>query len=520
VRTAPGGGGSPGLLGSLLHRGPVSRLELLGLVALCAAVVASTVWVIKVGMVLGHDESVYATMARSWLGDGRDTGVAISRHRAPLLPVLGLPVLAAGGGDLALRGIGVASAVGMVVAVWWVGRSLHGPAAGLIAAAVVGFAPSVFGAGTLFLTDLPAAALLVALAGLLWSQFALREQTSRMLLLAAPLAWAAYLLRYGSALVVVLLSVTTVLLFWPEVRRAYRHVAETAALLVLLLIPHLVNATIQMGAPWARVLYTSEIAGRDYLGQGLREYLGWFPEELAGRRAAALMTIGLIGCLALVARRGLRAEHRSERADLPRALAFLVVPAGGHLVAIGIASHGDPRFVFFAIAMLCIAGAVVVTVALEGLSRRTPRATWAVLVLLVATTILHVAQLTQDQVLDRDQAAEGLAVIEDVGRALGSSAGGDCSVLTSYSPQITWYSGCATYGFSTGPEAARANLTDDAWVVLFQGGKRQPEGADLGLYLAGTELIERWEQPHENTFGWAELYRFTASPHEAAAATE
>lgn len=99
---------------------------------------------------------------------------------------------------------------------------------GLLAAAV-GFAPSVFAAGTLFLTDLPAAALLVALAGLLWSQFALREQTSRMLLLAAPLAWGAYHLRYGSALVVLLLTVTTVLLFRPELRRARRHVIETAA---------------------------------------------------------------------------------------------------------------------------------------------------------------------------------------------------------------------------------------------------------------------------------------------------
>jgi len=513
VRPASNDGGARGLLKSLLHRGPVSLLELLGLLAVAVAVVASTVWVIRVGMVLGHDESVYAVMARHWLGDGPATGV--SDHRAPLLPVLGLPILAAGGGDLALRGIGTLSAVGMVVAVWWVGRTLHGPAAGLIAAAVVGFAPSMFTAGTLFLTDLPAAALLVTLAGLLWSQFALRERTSRMLLLAAPLAWAAYHLRYGSALVVLLLAVTTVLLFWPELRHAYRHVAETAALLVLLLLPHLVNATIQLGAPWARLFYTSSVAGRDYLGQGLREYLQWFPQELAGPRAAVLMTIGLIGCVVLVAQRGVRAEHRSDRAGLPRALAFLAVPAAGHLVAIGIASHGEPRFVFFSIAMLVIAGSVVVTAALQHLTDWTPGVTWAVLVLFVAATLVHVAQLTQAQARDRETTAERHAVIRDVGHTLRRSAGDDCSVLTSYSPQITWYSGCATHLFGTDAQTARTNLTDDAWLVLFQGGKRQPEGTELDLYLLGTELSERWEKPHDGLLDWAELYRFTASPHES-----
>jgi hypothetical protein len=105
-------------------------------------------------------------------------------------------------------------------------------------------------------------------------------------------------------------------------------------------------------------------------------------------------------------------------------------------------------------------------------------------------------------------------VIADVGVTLRSAAGDDCSVLTSYGPQITWYSRCATYPFGADRQAALAELSDDAWVVLFQDGKRQPEGEELAAYLRGTELSERWEQAHGGKFGWAELHRFTASPRE------
>lgn len=164
---------------------------------------------------------------------------------------------------------------------------------------------------------------------------------------------------------------------------------------------------------------------------------------------------------------------------------------------------------FFSIALLCIAGAVVVTVTLERLAGRAPAATWTVLGLFVATTLVHAAQLTQDQAQDRGEAAQRNAVIEDVGRTLRSSAGADCSVLTSYNPQIAWYSGCATYVVGTDPQAARAQLTDDAWIVLFQGSKRQPEGAELDAYLLGAALRERWEQPDEDRLRWAELYRVT-----------
>jgi DNA-directed RNA polymerase specialized sigma24 family protein len=54
-----------------------------------------------------------------------------------------------------------------------------------------------------------------------------------------------------------------------------RHTRATeyaaSGLFLLLMVPHLVNATLELGSPWARVLYTSQGGRGDYLGQGLGE---------------------------------------------------------------------------------------------------------------------------------------------------------------------------------------------------------------------------------------------------------
>jgi hypothetical protein len=85
------------------------------------------------------------------------------------------------------------------------------------------------------------------------------------------------------------------------------------------------------------------------------------------------MAVGLAGAAVVWARARVWSRGRAWRSLVgyrARGLAFLVVPAVTHVVAIGIASHGEPRFVFFAVALLCAAGAVVVTDALAWLSGR------------------------------------------------------------------------------------------------------------------------------------------------------
>lgn len=99
--------------------------------------------------------------ARSWLEDAPDIGMA--GHRAPWLPLLVAAVQAAGfGAGPALRAVGVAVGAALVAATWALGR-LVAERAGVMAAS-----PRVLNESARALTDVPAAALLVAPAALGW----------------------------------------------------------------------------------------------------------------------------------------------------------------------------------------------------------------------------------------------------------------------------------------------------------------------------------------------------------------
>ena len=496
------------LIRSLLVPGPPSRLELLALLLLLAAFVVVWAWASRIPTLLQHDESVYAVLARHWQSGTPNTGVAA--HRAPLLPVLGIPVLAIGGGEIGLRAWGLVAGLGAAVAVWWLGRMIAGAVAGLVAASVFVFAPTVLRASTQFLTDLPAAAVLLGLAGVLWWQFAVRDAPDHRLHLAALLAWAAYHFRYGSALVVVLLLLTTAAFFWPTVRAHARLVAQMIGLLVVLLVPHLVNSTLDMGTPWERLLYTSWIAGRDYLGQGLVEYARWFPWRLAGPAAAALMATGLLGGgLVLVGRRGSRPASDKTTA---RALLFLIVPALAHIVAIGIASHGEPRFVFFAVALLCIAGATVTVLVLRWLVGVHQALVWTALVLFGLVVVTHAAVLARYESRQRSTEMRNHELLQVTAEHIVAASGPECSILTSYTPQFTWYTGCPSYHFGDPPGVGRErHLTGDGWMVLFQDGKRQPEGEILASYLEFFEPAGSWDA-HDGEKGTADLYRLVEPP--------
>ena len=77
-------------------------------------------------------------------------------------------------------------------------------------------------------------------------------------------------------------------------------------------------------------------------------------------------------------------------------------------------------------------------------------------------------------------------VIVAASNEIRAAAGeGDCTVLTTYTPQITWYSRCESL-LITEETAESGRL-----LVLFEHGKRQPVGGHLVEYLdaVGAELI-------------------------------
>ena len=122
----------------------------------------------------------------------------------------------------------------------------------------------------------------------------------------------------------------------------------------------------------------------------------------------------------------------------------------------------------------------------------------------------HVARLAPATAGERGDAQEHLILLSEALRTLDELAGEDCSVLAGETPQVTWYTGCAAYHFGSTPEVGRERLlTGEGWMLLFEGGRRQPEGAVLHYYLRIAELVRSWDPPDEGRYGSGALYRIT-----------
>ncbi|MGA7270845.1 MAG: hypothetical protein WB239_07215, partial [Acidimicrobiia bacterium] len=222
---------------------------------------------------------------------------------------------------------------------------------------------------------------------------------------------------------------------------------------------------------------TGEVAGREYLGQGLVDYLRAFPDTLAGQ-IGALAILVAIGWLALRMRVAVRAGYLGDEARLA---IFLMGPALGHILILGTISHGEPRFLFFPVALLVTAAAV----AADDLARRLSPlgyriGLWATVIALVG--MLGIGGTRYDR--NAEAGAASTQILIDTADAVVSDAGGNgsCEITTSYQPQLTWYSECVTTPFRDlerdGPTAAHSYL------VLFEHGKRQPVGNRLDRLVA------------------------------------
>jgi hypothetical protein len=166
---------------------------------------------------------------------------------------------------------------------------------------------------------------------------------------------------------------------------------------------------------------------------------------------------------------------------------FLLAPAFGQVLALGLISHGEPRFLFFPIALVMVAGAVTLQWAMVARRRWGRLVVWVSAMVLLGSLALSVdsARRAVAVRIVNNEPVELASVV-----VAGESASAPCGVLTSYSPQVTFYSGCATMTFPTGvePEEAVASVPGEVrFMVLVENGKNQPTGPDLGAYLELTD---------------------------------
>ena len=417
---------------------------------------------------LGHDESALALKARSWIADTPDTGWSI--HRGVGASAMAVPVLAVTDSEVVLRLVAVAAALATVAAVWWLGATVHSTGAGLAAAAVFAVAPSFLRRGTEFLTDVPSTGLLVVVTALVWRWGSDETSQGGRLIAASAIGAIAVYIRYQSILSLGLIALVGGALFWHRVRPAPRAVAAAAAAGVAILLPLLGWSVVETGTPWGLFVATGEAGRRAFLGEGIVDYVADAPYLLAGPLGAVAILIGLVWAVMAVIGGG-RPRHVAV---------FLVVPAVAQMLILGTISHGEPRFVFFPVALMSVAAAVGVSSWRE----RLPGAVWtAGSVAFVAALVIGLGEAGARMDRNAEARGETFSMVEEAARVAATHSP-RCAIMTGYQPQVTWFTGCPSYAYDVTDVAIPPEVAAGGALLMFDDGVRQPAGAVAEGYAA------------------------------------
>lgn len=385
---------------------------------LAAAVLAWLVVAILslvLGPPLGHDECAFALIARgdaTWLYKSRGV-VAIAEFG-----------IALGGSEWAIRLLMVPLGAGVVLGTYAVGRVVCDGKTGAWAAALVAGAHPMALRSAELIGDLPATAALLAAIALLAGELSRDGGLRWRIVLVAPALAASFYFRYGSAPVIAIAGFAATAIWWRAIVRRPAPYAAMVALLVLLLVPHVLHSLDATGT-WRGVLEISRtMPRRAYLGEGLVTYLTANPFVYYGALVAPVAIVGLA------------TFWRFGKAGV-----FLGIVALGQLVAIGINTHGQPRYVFLAAALFVVPGVAT----LARIDRLQKLARLALALVAVAWLGVAVASVPYNRHLAKLRAP----IVEAARVVAADASGAPCVAIARIVPQLMWYARCegmmATY---------------------------------------------------------------------------
>ncbi len=303
-------------------------------------------------------------------------------------------------------------------------------------------------------------------------------EPDRLLLWIGPLGVLTFYLRYGALAGLAGVAIAAVIIWPARVWASRRLFLAVAALFGAGLAPHVVYSLAETGSVTGVVDAAADVAGRNYIGEGLVDYIAWAPSRLAGPLAAVLGGLGLAWYLTAALRR--------RRGREVRGALFLLAAASIQVLALGLISHAEERFVFSAIAMVLIAGSGAVVAVVQRLKPATAGAVLAATALAVAASFV----VSIDRV-DRQLSgvATSRAILLDVSDFVAAGPASDCVVLTSSVPEITWYSRCATYRLDNGWGRELVQRAEDGYIVIFDNAK------DDELRVSVDDLIDQSGEP-------------------------
>ncbi|HEX5828100.1 MAG TPA: glycosyltransferase family 39 protein [Candidatus Limnocylindrales bacterium] len=412
---------------------------------------------------LGWDEAVYAVWARGIATDAPIDDV-VGIYRPPGLPLLGAGTHVVGLTDQGLRLVSLALGLLAIAGVWALARTVFGGRTALLALVVTVGTQAVVRELPLFHNDLPSTGALLWLMTLLWSQFTTRRRPGPALLLAAPMAAAAFYLRFGVLAALVGIALVVVVLWWRTLGRARVLAGLTLGSTVILLLPHALYAITERGVPWGVLTAAADVTNTTGPLAAMVAYLGMLPRTLAGPAAVSFVVAGVL----LSGRCLLPARASGTPTGVRRRVAFLSIPAtfaAGATIAV---SHPEPRYLLFPALLFVIVGAhgvrrgyrAVVRRAGRGRERRIRLATGALVVLLVGAVV------GRELWTETTRPARG-AWYRQTARAIGRVAGDGCVIAATRVPAVAWYSGCSVHRMaSSTPAALLQTAATSRWVLL------------------------------------------------------
>lgn len=449
------------------------RHELVAIVVVVAAFMAAALWLIAMDTPLGHDEAAYAERARE-IELGQPKARFFVAYRAPGLPWL-LSVMPVGLGGSRFRAVVLLFGVVLVVATWLLGRILVGPRAGLVAAALLALTPTMLLASTLVLPDVPGAA--VGMVALVVFAAALeRASLPWWVWSIVPLAVAATYLRFGSPLPIAVGLGVLALARWGRVREQLAHVvalgaATAAGMAAVLVVPALTGSST---SPRAAIAARQAAKDRAAFGS-LKDFWLQAPDNLG----LVLVILAAVVMTLVIVRLLVRDEDVDRGTAVALAIGVLTMGALGYTLG-----HAETRYTLPVLPLLWIvAGSVLVHLAVRVL-RSVAVVTSLVVVVLGSLVAVDQTRAVHEQ-LDRR-----FAVLAEAATATGTRPDLPCPVVTSYSPQYEWYSGCEAAAFADGRVPDRFGGRDVS-LVLVRNGKRQPS----------REAVEKRHGPPDLTVG-------------------
>ncbi len=396
---------------------------------------------IAVAAPFGHDEAIYAGGGRELLDDTPSSGYDL--HRSVGMKPLAAAGLAIDDAEWAPRLVVLLCSLGFLIALRALGSSTLGPWPAAWAAAAMVTSFGIQRRGAEILSDVPSLLLLILIVMIMVRELGRGGDGGRPgpgLVAVAPIAAAAFYLRYGLSTSLVGIGLAAAMVWWRPIATGRRVVLATAALFVLLLVPHMIDAVRETGGPLGILQVSGDAAHRDYLGQGLVQFPLAFVLE-GGPVLIALFCIGAVhGARCLIRVRAQRRHARVPAED--RVIAFLWVASTFQILTTGLLAHAEFRYFFFGVSGLTLVGAHAACRWASGRDRR--------LGVFAAAAVFLAAAVTHHINMGRyTRLREVRQVLVNAAAQVRRAAGDDsCAALTSRSPHIGWYSGCAALPLS------------------------------------------------------------------------